>query len=125
MTTTTKQEYTLEQKAALIETARLMREGAKLRPQGYHEFFSVVDGVVRSCALGAMYEAKTGALSSSLTDLSVFGLCELDILRTTKVLHPTYGEIHYLEYTVGHLNDYKEWTREAIADWVEGLATNG
>jgi hypothetical protein len=97
-----------------------IREGSKLRPQGFDDFFAMQAGQLCSCALGAAYEAATGltphmdsnALLEEVFPVLTEGTCcpvqDCDDWCVT------------LLCTVAHLNDDHEWTRKQIADWVEG-----
>lgn len=126
--------YASEQQAALLEAARLMREGAKLRPQAFNVFYSPVPSrngeQGGSCALGAIYEAKTESThidEERDPDLGFFAFDELKELSALDVLSvhdPVITLTASLEYVISRLNDYEGWSRERIADWLESLATS-
>lgn len=116
-----------------IEIAQLMRDGAALRPQEYCAMFSLPDeDVLKSCAMGAMFEAYFGShvydpslsaelnkafpalLESVPVELWPEGIAQL-WQDCGKVSVPT------LRILVMFMNDTAKWTREAIADWVESL----
>lgn len=90
-----------------------IREGAKLRPQGFGELHA--NG--KSCAIGAGREAIYGTTESEQEQydeirtlfpyLQTLSPCPACPLRMT------------LFIAAYHLNDFHEWTREAIADWLE------
>ena len=114
-----------------MKLSEAIREGSKLRPQtvGKGYFWKDSDGQVYSCAAAAAYEG-IGATNgddyfrgkSNIPNLS-------DHFETTidpMVLCPEkekcdYCEFEYAGSLVIHLNDYHEWTREAIADFMETL----
>lgn len=119
-----------------LTLAQAIREGAKLHPQCFGRLVKDVEGEYHTCALGAAYEARLGMLppivDSSLYDdsESAYGQLkerfpELD----AKVLYPIANHcwnlptvVHpTLEAAILELNDEECWTREQIADWVEGL----
>lgn len=95
-----------------------IREGAKIRPQGFGEL--VVGG--KTCAIGAGLEAMGYA------DI---GDSWLDAARKYPYLASRLADgfpcpvsecfcrPEYLYRVVIHLNDHHRWTREAIADWLE------
>lgn len=98
--------------------SELIREGAKLRPQIYGDFFegtypSVGDEMVMgSCALGAAWEAATGQMHGISGDMDSF---HASIEPYCTRIPP----LTVLMWAV-HRNDKKYHTREQIADWLEG-----
>jgi hypothetical protein len=100
-----------------------MREGAKIRPKGLGDLF--VDG--KSCALGAAAEGNGMSLHG------IWGDLWLNIMETWPELDQPDQECPYVKcaamrsYSVTtladvviHLNDEHGWTRERIADWLDG-----
>ena len=104
-----------------------IREGAKIRPQGYGTMFEARCDVseefegVASCALGAAYEAKHHeyrlAGLSSMALYSDFPILSTVVTPPCACFASFVGED--LRDTVTHLNDFHDWRREAIADWVQ------
>ena len=113
-----------------MKLSEAIRAGAKLRPQGFEDFFTMTakpkndvdDSVFASCALGAAYEAVEGRILPTLSGRSVIGLFQEKMgidLNTCEFEHP----FSYMPLfnTIVHLNDVHQWTREKIADWVESI----
>ncbi len=95
-----------------------IREGAKIRPQC--QFF--LNNDIGSCALGAGVEAIHSEPLTRLPDT----LVELyPYLTTTESSCPGCSESFApvdrgsLLWLITHLNDFHQWTRESIADWLE------
>lgn len=101
-----------------------IREGAKLRPQGFDRLFK--DG--RTCAVGAGLDAMGVDLDQ------IGGMAEYANIRDE--LTPEYSYLFeqtsarcpiaeccsgfcHLQDAILHFNDEHKWTREAIADWLE------
>lgn len=88
---------TPEQKSALIEAARLMREGAVIRPQAFHAYAALISGVgapqqFGTCALGAIYEARTGSIIMDDSDELMFVMIEeLKAIDGLIVENPAWG----------------------------------
>ena len=105
--------------------SELIREGAKLRPQCTGDFFQPIGGIgLGSCAFGAAYEALGGKASAVNTvDCIDYIQKELDIDLTNEYSysHPETEEYHSLDEIIPNLNDDWDWSREQIADWLEGL----
>lgn len=101
-----------------MRLSEAIRLGAMLRPQVRYFFFDR-DG---SCALGAACEA----ISLKEHDVMFYygkGILEaFPILCARSVACPVCAATDTAFRIVGcHLNDKHEWTREAIADWVETI----
>jgi hypothetical protein len=103
------------------ELAKAIREGVRHRPrQAFGEYFK---GRASSCALGAAYEGiyrmprEVEGFHPHRLD-RLFECLDFSIMRCpagcTKRIP--------LGALIVHLNDYHEWTREQIADWVATLA---
>ncbi len=94
-----------------------IRLGAMLRPQAFGYMFDDHGG---SCAYGAAAEAigfmrpAGNPIVSGITML----LCHHPEFRLPITQCP---QCHYMMTDAGHLNDTHHWTREHIADWVEGI----
>ncbi len=120
-----------------------IREGAKLRPQGFGDFFGVWGTLEKpetftSCAVGAALEVSIPLVAQLLASGSVDGVLGfrgLEALETFPALKrqgigcpvpdckdeygTEFGQI--LLNVIAHLNDVHRWTREQIADWLVGL----
>jgi hypothetical protein len=105
-----------------MKLSEAMRIGAKLRPQGFGYLFQLNENdQVCSCAIGAAAEGLLG------TDPFVLKMGLSDV----KEKFPQLGEhvpnpgregaTQSLKTVIIHLNDEQEWTREEIADWLEGI----
>ena len=97
-----------------------IREGAKLRPQGYGPWAHQVIGET-SCAIVAGYEAIFGAVPPA-ADYEPIRLAFLYLERTVRCpACAVTGGVYQrpLMDCLWHLNDFHCWTREAIADWLE------
>lgn len=95
-----------------------IREGAKLRPQGFGSMYS--DG--KSCALGAAYEAAFGKLPME-NDMPLRRRFPILASHRTSCPECEYKYIRDLGTIITHLNDPPHlWTREAIADWLDSLS---
>lgn len=103
-----------------MKLSQAIRKGAKLRPMAYGEFFHWDrNKCMGSCALGAAYEAITGSKQAFPWDIAgAIGAATGVILDERKVFFE--GQIRYLDRAITYANDTLKWTREAIADWLEG-----
>jgi len=116
-----------------MKLSEAIRLGAKLRPQCKSSFFSFEStpkGVSckGSCALGAAYEGYYGTRGDGSPETISDSLS-----KRFPVLHRVVDEqlvpdcikrehgLHLVNNVIASLNDYKGWTREQIADWVEGI----
>lgn len=102
-----------------------IRLGAMLRP--VQAFYRLYDpGTGGSCALGAAAEAiGSGVFPDGYTvDAHARVPREWYVLRPTTMCphceRSPAGAIQ-IDHVIVHLNNEHRWTREAIADWVEGL----
>lgn len=109
-----------------MKLSEAILKGSQIRPQGFDNYFvKWPDGTVRSCALGAAYEAITGssqvpdfdfiekwpdeeAVKIATKNVSTNGVCGCEMV--SRVLP--------VANLVSHLNDHHKWTREKIAEWV-------
>ncbi len=97
-----------------------MRLGASLHPQS-HGFLFLLDSEgkrVASCALGAAYEAAGHPeFSVGCFEVPEAWRHEMHTTRACPACAHIEGHVIYL---IAHLNDDHRWTREAIADWLDG-----
>lgn len=91
-----------------------IREGSKLRPQAFGDWF---DGN-GTCALGAAADAMLGVDHKDGIDLNEFWPY-ISTADATCPACPSCGVHAHLAAVVMLLNDSHKWTREAIADWIE------
>ena len=109
-----------------MKLSEAIRLGAMLRPQGFGAVFYSDGGVMKSCALGAAGEAvgvMRGELYRSPADQE---WAELQKFFPILLSIPQWPCEHKgfwagVSSAIGHLNDTHRWTREQIADWVEGI----
>lgn len=95
-----------------MKLSEAIRLGAMMHPQCFenHSEFDSHANVIATCALGAADQA--GYVLSGVRRACPQGC----------FVCPACGnETIYLDYAIAHLNDYHNWTRERIADWVETL----
>ncbi len=99
------------------ELAHAIRIGAKRRPnQAFGEYYR---GIRSSCALGAAYEGvyrlppDVNSLHPKRLD-RFFECLEYTLRRCPVGCKKTLS----LAAIIVHLNDYHQWTREQIAEWV-------
>jgi hypothetical protein len=106
--------------------AEAVRLGAAQRPQCYGLPFRYEQpGILGSCFAGAAYEGLTDTVDLAYAR----GSRVYDVLRATfpiasrPVVCPVggCGDSGPLLSGATHLNDWHEWTREQIADWVSEL----
>lgn len=100
-----------------MRLSEAIRLGSMMKPQAFGNFY----GPEResSCALGAAFDACGMEVFGPDTKFDgPFGLeyfeDEYEIIAC-----PVCGIAEWP--TIGHLNDFHRWTREAIADWVETI----
>lgn len=120
------------------DLANAIRKGATLRPQVTGLYFKeIAPGVLGSCALGAAYEGLTGRTYQGLTmfkfeascgKIEGFAICPVEGCPTRVEEGLTGSNRHdvgtdFLVNIIAHLNDRHGWTREAVADWLAGHAT--
>lgn len=115
-----------------------IRTGAKLRPKctglffndksGLPAPFSGEHGEVGSCSLGAAYEALLDRPFDPAKEYPVVGDVFQVISYRTNVdfdmlveMPGMPGHLDKLWSVIVLLNDPMDWTREAVADWLEGL----
>lgn len=99
-----------------------IRLGSMMKPQG---FFSGVDSSGGSCAFGAALEAigrQVGSMVLGVTHVEDWH--DLFHGRTLASLPCGCDPSSLTNFVFGaviHLNDQHQWTREAIADWVQTI----
>ena len=110
-----------------MKLSEAIKNGAKIRPQCYGGLFQIDGSEIKSCALGAALEGAglyTPSEEELLASTTLFNAWpELgggDCLCPSK-RHPSDDtEEFHLEILIEHLNDTHRWTREQIAEWLEG-----
>ena len=129
--------FTDEQKANLRRLAEAMRTGAQIRPQATGVLFRkqpiTIDNYqkmeVCSCALGAAWEGAHPAFEAERWvkvaddgDDGLVGLSDVEkyfgLNYHITAINPVNGLNHEICGVIIDLNDSKNWTREAIADWL-------
>lgn len=127
-----------------MKLSEAIREGAKLRPQlrrpNEGDYGFSANREISSCAMGAAFEAA-GLVKvfdagndwpdqETAKDVNVFHIWpvlyrQLEDEELVKLgLRWCCAVIRFdpmLSEVITHLNDYHGWTREQIADWVEGI----
>lgn len=106
-----------------MKLSEAMREGAKLRPQGFGSYFQPVAGDFFSCAIGAAYEGIVGKLdkrpdymrSETIEHEAAFDMFDVEVINPVRNIRRNLHE------TIACLNDDEKWTREQIADWLETI----
>lgn len=104
------------------DLAAAIRKGAAVRPQTRLVYFWKEPGSpLCSCVLGAAYEGATGRTDGwiALGDIqSNFRGVDWE----TAIQCPACEDVDCLAAIMGDLNDTHQWTRHAIADWLDTLA---
>lgn len=138
------QPLTAAQKSALKRFADAMQAGAALRPQAQGRLFkqrnlASVGEVICSCALGAAWEGAHPAFDAEhwlnqvyahafaigLSEISIyFELSTIPDVRDPVVPYPDGYYRDFINMVID-LNDFHEWTREDIANWINMLALSG
>jgi len=95
-----------------------IREGAARRPQARYAHLSALNG--GTDAIGAAAEA-VGYLKRLIETKDYGPLQERWPVLTRRVKHPLRKEIALVQSIVHNLNDQYQWTREAIAAFVDGI----
>lgn len=109
---------------AAMRLSEAIRLGSLLRGQAFCEYMTVLEPV-RSCALGAALEAMGVDGLTGSREVQRIWPWTVDVCRYVgncpvclelKIQHgwPVLS-------IITHLNDKHQWTREAIADWVEAI----
>lgn len=109
-----------------MKLSMAIRKGAKLHPQGrlYFGEYSKDNSEFFTCAIGAAYEAITKLRPPvSMLDAGVRNTVAHAVginINTRPLRDPVDGATRTVFDTIAQLNDRHKWTREAIADWLEG-----
>lgn len=98
-----------------MKLSEAMREGAKLRPQGFGGLFMNYPNDITSCAIGAAFEADTGLISPSDGKFKEWA----SERGLTRIMTGGGLGLNDLYEQIVQLNDYSRMTREVIADWLE------
>lgn len=107
-----------------IKLSEAMRKGAKIRPQTRNHYYAMGDdGRWCSCAMGAAIEGALGNMELITRHGAevLFGGVLGDFVTAPDVRISDSDEKIKLMKAVLCLNDDLEWTRERIADWLEGI----
>lgn len=101
---------------AKMRLSEAIRLGAMLRPQAFGQFYA--DGA--TCAFGAALDAvgRLYPLDSAQCFIAITAQ-GWDDIQYLRIACPECGRS--AAYTVQHLNNLHKWTRERIADWLEGI----
>jgi len=130
-------ELTAEQKTNIQRLSDAMRAGAAIRPQGRGVLFRkqpvTIDNyqkmMICSCALGAAWEGAHPAFDAERWikvaddgDDGLVGLSDVEkyfgLSHRIEAINPFSGLSHEVCGIIIYMNDSKDWTREAIADWL-------
>jgi len=87
-----------------LDLPTAIREGSKLRKQGFGAYFDDEGG---SCVFGAAIEAESGEIRAGV----LFDVWP-ELRREIDGANTLFGAMLFL-------NDLAGWTREEIADWVD------
>jgi hypothetical protein len=134
-----------EPATAPMRMSEAMRLGAMLHDQAYGELWTLDEGgaVIASCALGAAFEAAGLPMSREMRPYPILGVGGTGVLNWGDVPYewqPLLGAPAELpcgcertglgvglfsanfnvQGAIVHLNNSHHWTRERIADWLEG-----
>jgi hypothetical protein len=101
-----------------MKLSEAIRQGAKLRPQGFNNSFKEIEGVIHSCAWGAAHEAITG--NADVSQGAIMWKTHANIV-TTSVINPVTKKPRILSLVITDLNDAHKWSREQIADWLKEI----
>lgn len=102
-----------------------MRLGATFRAQAFGLLFvENKDGGIDSCALGAVCEVHgmQPVLDQQLPEWLFDTYPELDNVHTICPVSLCYAtDSRSILSVIVHLNDHHQWSREAIADWLDSI----
>jgi len=101
-----------------------MRKGAKIRPQTRNHYYAMDDdGRWCSCAMGAAIEGALGVMEvfSPGGVEALFGIVLGELVVPPDERISDGDEKIQLIPAILRLNDDLGWTREQIADWLEGI----
>jgi hypothetical protein len=97
-----------------MKLSEAIRLGAMLKPQG----FAYLHAHGRTCAMGAAYEAVGVDLRSKKARDAQKVAWATNRPTRCPVCHLGFD---VMTLAITHVNDSHRWTREQIADWVEGI----
>lgn len=114
-----------------VKLSQLIRQGSRLHPQSFVDVYEWKGGqwggrVIASNVIGAALEAFYGPRDGIGNNERFFfaGLAAaIGLDPNARVLHPVTQEPHRLWEVLVDLNHRHRWTREAIADWLEGIGS--
>ena len=109
----------MEQKMTNDTISFAMREGAKLRPQGYNKPFQKLFGEYHSCALGAVCEYRGATPCEIFTFIDVLKYVQIDNSPIDNPITDVTNVPANLYEVITLMNDALSWSRERIADFVE------
>lgn len=102
----------------MLKLSEAIRLGAMIRPQGRGQYYSAISG--KSCAIGAAAEACGLDITTDQVKESVIRAwpwVEQEVQRPAGVTLSIISVGKVIEM-VPCLNDFADWTREQIADWI-------
>jgi hypothetical protein len=108
----------------------LIKDGASKSPKVEGKLFEdAVTGVRGSCSIGAAALSLNPGIVDRIVvkgedNMVAYKLIEKAVgynLMEKEVISPVTHQKLPLQVALISLNDYAEWSREAIADWLEGL----
>jgi hypothetical protein len=107
---------------ATMPLSEAIRLGAMLTPQTHGSFFRKRGQQVETCALGAAFDA-VGANVSPFLSCKLWPILDVPVHKRDLPSElrdvAWFGPEQSLRWTIMGLNDFAEWTRSEIADWVE------
>lgn len=116
-----------------MNLSEAIRQGCKSIPRKTTgKYFDAENGEYMACALGAAYFTVVGLVDYRMNIISDVLRAEFPILskelefNEVPVCYQGYfkymnGNTAGIQTIIANLNDYQDWTREQIADWVETL----
>lgn len=106
-----------------MRLSEAIRLGAVMKPQGFGHW-SAVSGADASCALGAALDAVSAFRGSNVAYLVAvehFPILSARVKWPVEPIYPYSEPDMVVTDVIWVLNDCARWTREQIADWVEGV----
>lgn len=105
-----------------MKLSEAIREGAKLRPQGFGGFVTLdSNNVTCTCVIAAAFEALTGKLPDINRDRIIETVAQkTGVPYRVEIVHPVFNYQTNPYHAAYALNDNERWTREQIAAWLEG-----
>jgi hypothetical protein len=111
-----------------MKLSEAIREGAKLHPKGKRYYFQPTADSCQTCALGAAYEAiehnipEDFSLEDDFVVLAIENATGASLFLDEVQSPVEVNNEDSLYNVIAFLNDDCDWTREQIADWLEGIA---